>query len=158
MMSLQIDSVSAEAARRPWVRETSQDEFVAPGSPRRISIFGLGYVGAVSLACLARDGHEMTGVDIDPAKLEMLRRGQAPIVGTRIQELTRSVMRGGKVTVTDSVRDAILTTDVSLICVGTPARTNGSQNLEAITRIAEQIGAVLREKATRHVIVIRSTV
>jgi GDP-mannose 6-dehydrogenase len=88
----------------------------------------------------------MTGVDIDEAKLEMLRRGQAPIVETGIQELTRSVIRRGNVTVTDSVRDAILATDVSFICVGTPARSNGSQNLDAITRVAEQIGAVLGEK------------
>ena len=95
----------------------------------------------------------MTGVDIDPGKLEMLRRGQAPIVETGIQELTRSVMRGGTVTVTDSVRDAILATDVSFVCVGTPARANGNQDLDAITRIAEQIGAVLPEKSTRHVIV-----
>src|ERR1044072_5156176 len=157
MMSLQIDSVSAEAARRPWVRETSQDEYVVPGSPRRISIFGLGYVGAVSLACLARDGHEMTGVDIDPGKLELLRRGQAPIVETGIQELTRAVMRGGSVNVTDSVRDAILTTDISFVCVGTPARQNGNQDLGAITRIAEQIGTVLPEKSSRHIVVIRST-
>src|SRR4029453_9492645 len=121
VMSLQIDSVSAEAARarRPWMRETAQDEFITPGSPRRISIFGLGYVGAVSLGCLARDGHEMTGVDIDPGKLELLRRGQAPIVETGIQELTRAVMRGGAVNVTDSVRDAILSTDISFVCVGT---------------------------------------
>lgn len=158
-MALQIDGVGDGArARRAWLRETAQDEFVAPGSPRRISIFGLGYVGAVSLACLARDGHEMTGVDIDPGKLELLRRGQAPIVETGIQELTRAVMRGGTVNVTDSVRDAILSTDVSFVCVGTPARQNGSQDLAAISRIAEQIGTVLPEKSTRHVIVIRSTV
>ena len=68
------------------------------------------------------------------------------------------MIRGGKVTVTDSVRDAILATDVSFVCVGTPARANGNQNLDAITRVAEQIGAVLPEKATRHVIVVRSTV
>ncbi|MFC4308927.1 nucleotide sugar dehydrogenase [Steroidobacter flavus] len=159
MMALQIDSVSADArARRGWLRESAQDEDIAPGSPRRISIFGLGYVGAVSLACLARDGHEMFGVDIDPGKLELLRRGQAPIVETGIQELTRAVMRGGTVSVTDSVRDAILATDISFVCVGTPSRQNGNQDLAAITRIAEQIGAVLPEKATRHVIVIRSTV
>jgi GDP-mannose 6-dehydrogenase len=159
MMALQIDSVSAEArARRGWLRESAQDEDIAPGSPRRISIFGLGYVGAVSLACLARDGHEMFGVDIDPGKLELLRRGQAPIVETGIQELTRAVMRGGTVSVTDSVRDAILATDISFVCVGTPARQNGNQDLAAITRIAEQIGAILPEKATRHIVVIRSTV
>src|SRR5688500_6976955 len=108
-MALQIDNVGAEAqrARRGWIRESAQDDDLAPGSPRRISIVGLGYVGAVSLACLARDGHEMFVVDIDPGKLELLRRGQAPIVETGIQELTRAVMRGGTVNVTDSVRDAI---------------------------------------------------
>jgi GDP-mannose 6-dehydrogenase len=158
-MTLHSDAAKTRtAARHQWLEDAADDELVAPVTPRSISIFGLGYVGAVSLACLARDGHEMTGVDIDPAKLDMLRRGQAPIVETGIQELTRSVMRSGKVTVTDSVRDAILTTDVSFICVGTPARSNGSQNLDAITRIAEQIGAALPEKSTRHVIVIRSTV
>jgi GDP-mannose 6-dehydrogenase len=157
-MSLQSDAAKAgTAARHTWI-DTAVDELAAPVTPRRISIFGLGYVGAVSLACLARDGHEMTGVDIDQSKLEMLRRGQAPIVETGIQELTRTVIRGGKVTVTDSVRDAILMSDISFVCVGTPARANGNQNLDAITRIAEQIGAVLPEKNTRHVIVIRSTV
>jgi GDP-mannose 6-dehydrogenase len=160
MMTLHSDAAKTgtAAARETWIEEAAADELVAPATPRRISIFGLGYVGAVSLACLARDGHEMTGVDIDPAKLEMLRRGQAPIVETGIQELTRNVVRTGKVTVTDSVHDAILATDVSLVCVGTPARANGSQNLDAITRIAEQIGAVLPDKTTHHVIVIRSTV
>ncbi|HEV8329834.1 MAG TPA: nucleotide sugar dehydrogenase [Steroidobacteraceae bacterium] len=159
-MTLQGDAAktATAAARHTWLEDAADDELVAPAPPRKISIFGLGYVGAVSLACLARDGHEITGVDIDPAKLEMLRRGQAPIVETGIQELTRSVMRSGRVTVTDSVRDAILSTDVSFICVGTPARANGSQNLEAIARIAEQIGAVLAEKTTRHTIVVRSTV
>jgi GDP-mannose 6-dehydrogenase len=158
-MSLHSDAAkTATAVRHTWLDDAADDELVAPAAPRKISIFGLGYVGAVSLACLARDGHQMTGVDIDSTKLEMLRRGQAPIVETGIQELTRSVSRSGRVTVTDSVRDAILATDVSFVCVGTPARANGSQNLDAITRIAQQIGAVLPEKTTRHVIVIRSTV
>lgn len=159
-MTLQSDAAqtATAAARHTWLEDAADDELVAPATPRKISIFGLGYVGAVSLACLARDGHEMTGVDIDPAKLEMLRRGQAPIVETGIQELTRSVMRSGRVTVTDSVREAILSTDISFICVGTPARSNGSQNLDAITRIAQQIGAVLAEKTTRHTLVVRSTV
>ena len=99
---------TAEPARHAWLHDAADDESVVPATPRRISIFGLGYVGAVSLACLARDGHEMTGVDIDESKLEMLRRGQAPIVETGIQELTRNIIRSGKVTVTNSVRDAIL--------------------------------------------------
>jgi GDP-mannose 6-dehydrogenase len=159
-MSLQLDAQRDEGARNrtAWLREASEEGLSAATVQRRISIFGLGYVGAVSLACLARDGHEMVGVDIDPNKLELLRKGQAPIVETGIQELTRNVMRDGKVQVTDSVRQAILATDISFVCVGTPASPNGNQDLTAIKRIAEQIGAVLREKDTRHVIVIRSTV
>src|SRR5690349_15286329 len=147
-MTLHSDAAKTEtsAAHHSWVEDAAGDELVAPAAARKISIFGLGYVGAVSLACLARDGHEMTGVDIDPAKVEMLRRGQAPIVETGIQELTRSVIRSGRVTVTDSVRDAILSTDVSLVCVGTPARANGSQTLDANTPIAYQTGALLAEE------------
>lgn len=158
-MSAPRDALAQTAARRgQWFERSSPDELSAPTQPYRISIFGLGYVGAVSLACLARDGHEITGVDIDPGKLELLRSGQAPIVETGIQELTRAVMHGGSVNVTDSVREAILSTDLSFVCVGTPAAGNGNQDLSAITRIAEQIGAVLAEKRSRHVIVIRSTV
>jgi GDP-mannose 6-dehydrogenase len=158
-MSVQLDSVAAEnvRARASWV-SNEQDEFVAAGTSQKISIFGLGYVGAVSLACLARDGHDMTGVDIDPGKLSLLRSGQAPIVETGIQELTKSVIESGTVNITDSVRDAILSTDLSFVCVGTPASSNGNQDLKAIIRIAQQIGAVLPEKSKRHVIVIRSTV
>lgn len=147
----------AARARQSWLQSAPRETGTKTGS-KKISVFGLGYVGAVSLACLARDGHEITGVDIDESKLELLRRGQAPIVENGIQELIRAVVSGGSATVTDSVRDAILATDLSFVCVGTPASANGNQDLTAITRIAEQIGNVLPEKASRHVIVIRSTV
>jgi UDP-glucose 6-dehydrogenase len=119
-MSVQSEAlVGTSRGQQTWLNDASRDEFATPITPRRISVFGLGYVGAVSLACLARDGHEMFGVDIDPNKLELLRRGQAPIVETGIQELMRAVVRGGSVTVTDSVRDAILATDLSFVCVVT---------------------------------------
>ncbi len=159
-MSLQIDMPGASSGpfRDPWPSGDTDDEFAASVEPRRISIFGLGYVGAVSLACLARDGHDVIGVDIDPGKLELLRNGRAPIVETGIQELMRAVVRGGSVTITDSASDAILETDVSFVCVGTPSQHNGNQDLAAITRIAQQIGAALPGKQTRHLIVIRSTV
>jgi GDP-mannose 6-dehydrogenase len=158
-MSLRSDSVNAGAVRTtyPWMDANDETE-LSSSERRRISIFGLGYVGAVSLACLARDGHEVTGVDIDPTKLALLQSGQAPIVEAGIQELTRAVMRGGTVHVTDNVRQAVLATDISFVCVGTPAARNGSQDLSAITRIATQLGNALRDKETRHVIVIRSTV
>jgi GDP-mannose 6-dehydrogenase len=158
-MSMPVDAVSTDhsLARDAWLKRNGGEQ-AGTALPRKISIFGLGYVGAVSLACLARDGHEITGVDIDDSKLELLRNGQAPIVESGIQELTRQVMSHAAVRVTNSVREAILSSDVSFVCVGTPARGNGNQDLGAIARIAEQIGAVLPEKASRHVIVIRSTV
>lgn len=157
-MSVHSDTLTNTTRARPATWVDAHDELASAVEPRKISVFGLGYVGAVSLACLARDGHDIVGVDIDPNKLELLRRGQAPIVETGIQELTRAVMQSGSVRVTDSVRDAILATDLSFVCVGTPAGPNGNQDLSAITRIAEQIGEVLPEKASRHIIVIRSTV
>jgi len=157
-MSVQTETLTGTQRTRPaWV-DATEDKLAHVVEARSISVFGLGYVGAVSLACLARDGHAMIGVDIDSNKLELLRRGQAPIVEAGIQELTRAVMDSGAVRVTDSVREAILATDLSFVCVGTPATANGNQDLTAITRIAEQIGAVLPEKSSRHVIVIRSTV
>jgi GDP-mannose 6-dehydrogenase len=158
-MVLQVGTTGAESSEREArLREASRAQLDTSAATRKISVFGLGYVGTVSLACLARDGHEMVGVDIDPIKLELLRSGQAPIVETGIQDLMRAVVRSGSVEVTDSVREAILLTDISFICVGTPARQNGNQDLDAIVRIAQQIGAVLPEKSSRHLIVVRSTV
>jgi len=124
----------------------------------KISIFGLGYVGAVSMACLARDGHDLVGVDLDPHKLELIRSGRSPIIEEGIQELTAEVAASGRVRVTDDSAEAIAATDISFVCVGTPASPNGSQDLTAIRRLAEQIGKSLRNKPTHHVIVIRSTV
>ena len=80
-MSAPLDALEQNAARTRGVRvdRSAANRLAAPAPPYRISIFGLGYVGAVSLACLARDGHEITGVDIDASKLELLRNGQAPM-------------------------------------------------------------------------------
>ena len=124
----------------------------------RISIFGLGYVGAVSLACLARDGHEVIGVDIDPGKLDLVRRGQSPIIEEGIQELMRTVVASGRVTVTADARSAVAGSDLSFICVGTPSSSNGSQDLTAVLRLAEQIGRAIGAKAGFHTLVVRSTV
>lgn len=123
-----------------------------------ISIFGLGYVGAVSLACLARDGHKVIGVDISRDKLDLIRAGRSPIIEEGIQELMQQVVASGRVSVTDNAAQAIAATDVSFVCVGTPANGNGNQNLMAIQRLAEQIGTALLHKKTGHLIVIRSTV
>ena len=126
--------------------------------PRRISIFGLGYVGAVSLACLARDGHHVTGVDIDPVKLELIRARKSPILEEGIQELMRDVVTSGRVVVTNDALQAIRDTELTFVCVGTPSAANGSQDLTAILRLCEQIGVALKDKEEFHTIVIRSTV
>ncbi len=126
--------------------------------PKRISVFGLGYVGAVSLACLARDGHQVVGCDIDPTKLDLIRARKSPILEDGIQELMRDVVDSGRVVVTDDAARAIADTELSFICVGTPSAANGSQNLTAILRLTEQIGKALRDKRDFHTIVIRSTV
>jgi GDP-mannose 6-dehydrogenase len=124
----------------------------------KISIFGLGYVGAVSMACLARDGHHVVGVDLDPLKLELIRSGRSPIVEEGIQELTAEVVRSGQVTVTDDVAAAVRATDLSFICVGTPSSPNGSQDLSAVRRVSEQIGAALKDKPGYHTVIMRSTI
>jgi GDP-mannose 6-dehydrogenase len=124
----------------------------------RISIFGLGYVGAVSLACLARDGHEVIGVDIDRIKLDLIAAGKSPIVETGILELMSEVVASGRVRVTDNASEAIDTTEISFVCVGTPSLPNGGQDLKALTRLVEQIGTALESKDARHTIVVRSTV
>ena len=123
-----------------------------------VSIFGLGYVGAVSLACLGRDGHQVTGVDIDDTKLELIRNGKSPIVESGILELVEEVVASGRIDVTNDAATAIANTELSFVCVGTPSLPNGDQDLRAMTRLAEQIGQALRDKDERHTVVIRSTV
>ena len=123
----------------------------------KISIFGLGYVGAVSLACLSRDGHEVIGVDIDATKLELIMAGKTPVVEEGMVDLMASVAASGKVSVTTDARQAVLDSEISLVCVGTPSAANGSQDQGAILRLAEEMGLAIREKSAPHVVVFRST-
>jgi len=118
----------------------------------------MGYVGAVSAACLARDGHHVVGVDLDPIKLALLSKGQSPIVEEGIQDLTSAVVQAGRLKVTDDAALALRDTELSFVCVGTPASANGRQDLTAILRLADQLGAVLKDKRDFHTVVIRSTV
>ena len=122
-----------------------------------ISIFGLGYVGAVSLACLARDGHRVVGVDVDQTKLDLIGAGKTPVVEEGMVQLMKDVVAGGRVSVTRDTRDAIMRSELSLICVGTPSAPNGSQDQSAMLRLASDIGIVLRDLSRPHVIVFRST-
>ncbi len=123
----------------------------------KISIFGLGYVGAVSLACLSRDGHQVTGVDIDRSKLDLIAAGKTPVVEEGMVDLMKAVAASGRVNVTTDAEQAVLDTDISLVCVGTPSAANGSQDQGAILNLAELMGAALARKTKPHVVVFRST-
>ncbi|MBL8483971.1 MAG: GDP-mannose dehydrogenase, partial [Rhodocyclaceae bacterium] len=123
----------------------------------KISIFGLGYVGAVSMACLARDGHHVIGVDVEPAKLDLIRSGKTPVVEEGMIELVASVVASGRVQVTTDAAQALQDSEVSLICVGTPSAANGSQDQSAVLRLAADLGRALGDKTEPHVFVFRST-
>lgn len=122
-----------------------------------VSVFGLGYVGCVSAACLASLGHHVTGVDANPEKMEMLRHGLPPIVEDRIGELTSEYVRIGRLTVTDDVPTAVETSEISLVCVGTPSTSTGDLSTVFLQQITAQIGEALRQKDRWHVVVYRST-
>jgi GDP-mannose 6-dehydrogenase len=122
-----------------------------------ISIFGLGYVGAVSLACLARDGHRVIGVDVDQSKLDLIAAGKTPVVEEGMIELMASVVQSGRIKVTRDPCEAVLGSEVSLVCVGTPSAPNGSQEQAAVVRIAHDLGTAMRAKQAPHVFVFRST-
>ncbi len=124
----------------------------------RISVFGLGYVGAISAACLARDGHEVIGVDVDENKLKLIERGQAPIIEQGVEELMLGAVSSGRLTVTNDAARAVRETELSLICVGTPSLANGDQDQGALVRVTEQIGEALAGVDHFHVVVVRSTV
>ncbi len=124
----------------------------------RISIFGLGYVGAVSAGCLAAEGHQVLGVDPLADKVDLINRGHSPIVEAEIDGIIEETVRAGNLRATQDPTAAIHETDLSFICVGTPSQPNGNLDLRYIRRICEQIGNALRTKTDRHTIVIRSTI
>jgi GDP-mannose 6-dehydrogenase len=123
----------------------------------RVSVFGLGYVGCVSAACLASMGHEVVGVDVNQVKVDLVNGGSAPVVEERIGELIAEVVRTGALRATADVREAIMDSEVSLVCVGTPSEPNGSLCTTYLERVTEEIGAALAERGGRHTVVFRST-
>lgn len=124
----------------------------------KISVFGLGYVGAVSCACLPELGHSVIGVDTNPLKVQMINDGQSPVVEEGINELIGAARQAGQLQATQDVEFAILNTDVTLISVATPSKANYEPDLSAVDAVIEQIGRVVAKKATAHTIVLRSTV
>ncbi|HSE20211.1 MAG TPA: UDP-glucose/GDP-mannose dehydrogenase family protein [Pyrinomonadaceae bacterium] len=123
----------------------------------KLSIFGLGYVGSVSAACFARDGHEVIGVDVNPLKVEIINSGRSPIVEPQLDELIVEAVKGGQLRATTDAADAIASAHVSLVCVGTPGNANGSLDLTHIKSSCKQIGVALSSIDHYHVVVIRST-
>lgn len=124
----------------------------------KIAIFGLGYVGAVSAACLARDGHQVIGVDPNDAKVGLIGGGRSPIVENGLDELIAATVAAGRLRAVTSAAPAIAASDLSLICVGTPSESNGSLNLAYVRSVCEEIGRCLRDKHEWHTVVMRSTV
>ncbi len=124
----------------------------------RISVFGLGYVGSVSAACLAHDGHTAIGVDVNPQKMALVAAGHAPVLESGLEELVGEGVRANRLLVCPDGRAAVHDSDVSLICVGTPSNGNGSLDLHYVEHVCEEIGKALAAKPGYHVVVVRSTV
>ena len=109
----------------------------------KISVFGLGYVGAISAACLSKDGHTVVGVDNTPRKVELINSGACPVIEAEADEIIKNSVDEGRLSATMDVISAINTTDVSLVCVGTPSNDNGSLDLSYVRRVSEEIGFAL---------------
>jgi len=124
----------------------------------RISIFGLGYVGTVSCGCLANAGHEVVGVDPIRTKVQLINAGQSPVIEANIGEIVAGTVKSGQLRATDDTEKAIQDTELSFVCVGTPSQINGNLDVTYVRRVCEQIGQAIKNKPTRHTIVIRSTI
>lgn len=123
----------------------------------RISVFGLGYVGAVSAACLAKDGHHVIGVDSSDVKVALVADGKAPIVEPGLGDIIGQQIAAGRLRATTDFAQGVQESDLLLVCVGTPGLRNGNINLEYVRRVCEQIGSVLRDHHGAPVVVMRST-
>ncbi len=122
-----------------------------------ISVFGLGYVGAVTAACLTRRGHSVLGVDVQPQKVASINRGEAPIVEPGLNELLQQARTQGRLRATQSGEEAVAGTDLSIVCVGTPSMATGALDLAFVRGVTNHIAEALRTLGKRHVLVLRST-
>ena len=123
-----------------------------------VSVFGLGYVGCVTAACLARDGHRVIGVDVSADKVGMINEGRSPIIEPGLEQLIKRLIRSGRFTATTSASFAVGETDLALVCVGTPDTGHGQPDTKALTRVAADIGEACGDRTTPFTVVVRSTV
>ena len=123
-----------------------------------ISLFGLGYVGSVSAACFAHMGHKVTGVDISRTKVEMLDSGRTPIIEARMEELVAAANKSCRLHATNDSVAAVLASDISFVCVGTPSLRSGKLDLSHVEHVSREIGSALKQKSSFHTVVLRSTV
>jgi GDP-mannose 6-dehydrogenase len=135
--------------RRSGYRKTIQN--------MNISVFGLGYVGSVSIGCLAALGHRVTGVDVNPTKVDLINAGRSPVVEADLGDLIQQGVKDGRIHATTQATEAVLASDLSLVCVGTPSSSNGDLNLEFVDRVCRDIGGALKSKSGFHMVVLRST-
>ena len=124
----------------------------------RISVFGLGYVGTVSAACLAANGHRVYGVDVNTAKVDLVNKGHAPIVERDVGELIAENVACGRLSALSDTATAVGNTELSLICVGTPSAASGAIDRRAIVAVCKEIGQAIRAKDGPHTVVVRSTI
>jgi len=124
----------------------------------RISIFGMGYVGCVSGACLAEMGHRVVGVEPNPVKVSLINSGKSPIVEKDLDTLIEKAVKAGNFSATEDWRQAVENSDLAIVCVGTPSHSSGSIDLRFVHRVCEQIGQALAQRNTFFTVVIRSTV
>ncbi|PRY77787.1 GDP-mannose 6-dehydrogenase [Yoonia maritima] len=124
----------------------------------RISIFGIGYVGVVAAGCLAKDGHDVIAVDVDPGKIDAINAGLSPIVENGLDDLIKDVVDAGRLTATNDVEYAVNNTDASFVCVGTPSAPDGSVGLKYVDVVCQNIGEALAKKDAFHSVIIRSTI
>ncbi len=123
----------------------------------QVSIFGLGYVGSVSAACLAALGHQVIGVDVNPMKVDMINAGHSPIIEAELTDLIAQGVQAGRLRAVTTASEAVAASQVSFICVGTPSAENGSLDLRYVERVCAEIGQALADKQDYHVVVVRST-
>ena len=124
----------------------------------KISVFGLGYVGCITAACLADEGHQVIGVDVNTAKIQSIQAGHSPIAEPGLAQMIGENVVANRLSSTTNAAEAVLATDISLICVGTPSQPNGNLDTEFVLRVCSQIGQALTQKNTYHLVAMRSTI